>query len=262
MEQEDLMPHTPKFFELLSKEDKEKYRQIQATLSSGQCRNCRNRSTPNFSDMLNTLKEFCVQGDNDDWKRCIVCGLIWSPQCLAVNNRQLFILMGKCKSSINGSLQKIGYTAVQSKEEAKKFICQSIPFLRNNYTDQREWTLRVLDCKPQNAPNPINQTPSQIATPMCSPVPAAPAAPIQGSCMPYIPPYNPVYYPPYGAYPATPQPAPMPFYQVQHPPVQFISPTPVMYQPPPIVPLENKVPMPQTDFNEMVELVPSFFYSA
>ena len=133
----------PKFFEMLDEADQEKYRELRATLSSQMCRNRRGKRLETFGEMLGAIKNFCVRNDENDWKRCLVCGVCFFPTGIGINNRQLSILIDKCKSSINGSLQKMGYTAMQSRNESSESLTKAIPILKDNFNELREWTVRL-----------------------------------------------------------------------------------------------------------------------
>jgi hypothetical protein len=106
------------------------------------CRNRRGKRLEGFSELLGSIRSFCIRNREDDWKRCLVCGVCWLPSGLAINNRQLSLLINKCKSSINGSLQKMGYSTLQSRTESTGALCDSIPLLRDNFNELREWTVR------------------------------------------------------------------------------------------------------------------------
>jgi hypothetical protein len=133
----------PKYYDLLSIEDQEQYNTLRATLSSQLCRNRRGRRLENFTEMLTTIQTFCIRHNEDDWKRCVVCGVCWLAAGIAINNRQLSILIDKCKSSINGSLQKMGYSTLQSRTESTGPLCEAMPVLKDNFNELREWTVRL-----------------------------------------------------------------------------------------------------------------------
>ena len=132
----------PKFFETLTEKDQQYYNNLRQILCSTENKNCRGKRLENFSEVLASIRQFCIKGDQDDPKRCLVCGIAWLPVGLAINNRQFSLLVGKCKSSVNGSLQKLGFNSIQSRKESIALIAQAIPFLKNNYNEAREWTVR------------------------------------------------------------------------------------------------------------------------
>jgi hypothetical protein len=160
----------PKYYDLLSIGDQEQYNALRATLSSQLCRNRRGQRLENFSEMLASIQAFCIRHDEDDWKRCVVCGVCWLAAGIAVNNRQLSILLDKCKSSINGSLQKIGYSTLQSRTESSGALCEAMPILRDNFNDLREWTVRLFVAATPQPRIPIYQVDTSF--PFQSPAPS------------------------------------------------------------------------------------------
>jgi hypothetical protein len=143
-----------KFYDLLSPDDKLKYGELRAILSSKLRRNRRGKRLDEFAEILASIHSFCVRQDGSDWQRSLVCGVCWLPNGIAINNRQLSILIGKCKSSINGSLQKMGYFAVQNRAETSAPLTDAIPMLRNHFNELREWTVRLATLPRAQAPPP------------------------------------------------------------------------------------------------------------
>lgn len=148
----------PKYFDQLSSEDQKSYLELHSYLSSKECRNNRGQRLNKFSEILNSIHCFCIKNDENDVKRCMVCGVFWlPPKGLAINIRQLHILLDKCKSSINGSLQRMGYNPLPPKNELVQQLIEYIPSLKNNFPELREWTIRTQSVMtPQPEPVPIN----------------------------------------------------------------------------------------------------------
>lgn len=132
----------PRYWNLLDGEDRYKYTVMRAEMSSPSNKNQRNKRIETFSDALDKIKKFAIRNDSDDWKRCLVCGICWLPEGIAINTHQLKILIFKCKSSINGSLQKMGYNVNLGRTEAANAMTSSIPFLKNSSSELRQWTVR------------------------------------------------------------------------------------------------------------------------
>ena len=144
--------NNPMFFELLTMEDKQKYWEMRVILQNSEKRYKRNKRVESLQDALNAIKEFCMRGDDDDWRRCLVCGVCWmGNQEIAVNIRQLMLLVDKCKSSINGALAKMGYGTAPAKSAATMSLLQYIPYLKGNFVEQRQWTVRT---KHHRSPSP------------------------------------------------------------------------------------------------------------
>ena len=96
-----------------------------------------------FQDELLRIKQFCHQGDDNDWKRCLVCGICWlSDRLLAVNNQRLMSVLCRSKSAINDMLVKLKYRTEAITNENKCLVTDIIPYLENHPEELRHWTLR------------------------------------------------------------------------------------------------------------------------
>ena len=148
----------PNFWNLLSELDRYQYNMLRASFSAAQCnKNQRNKRVENFTETLEAIKRYCCRGDANDWRRSLVCGVCWLPEGIAINTRQLKILIFKCKSSINGSLHKMGLSVNLGRTEAANAIVMSIPYLKDNLNELRQWTVR--------------QTGAQCVSPISPPTP-------------------------------------------------------------------------------------------
>lgn len=133
----------PPFFELLSTRDREEYFELRGKLVSSDKRYKKNMRIESLQDELNAIQAYCLRGDGQDWRRCLVSGICWlGPQDIAVNTRQLRLLINKCKSSINGALAKMNYGTIPGKNVATAALVQRIPYLQGNFMEQRQWTVR------------------------------------------------------------------------------------------------------------------------
>jgi hypothetical protein len=72
----------------------------------------------------------------------MLCGVCWLADGIAVNTHQLKRLVTKCKSSIYGSLQKIGYTVSLGRAESAQAMTAFFPMLKDNTAELRKWTVR------------------------------------------------------------------------------------------------------------------------
>ena len=132
----------PTYFDLLNPADKEDYEKLKAELSSSDRRYNRNKRIETFREMLDLLKRYCVRDDEDTWKRCLVCGICWLDDDIAINTRQLRIVLGKSKLSINGALSKMEYETITSKSSDTSVLVEKIPLLKGNFNEARQWTVR------------------------------------------------------------------------------------------------------------------------
>lgn len=134
--------------EFLNKEDFELYKNLKDTLSSHICRNCRNRRVQSFSEILSAIRYFVNRTKEDNWKRSLVCGVCWHNNFICVNIRQMSEFLEKCKSSINGSLQRLNLIVLQNKQQSFKILTEAIPYLRNHQELRKMWSVRQLVLPP------------------------------------------------------------------------------------------------------------------
>jgi hypothetical protein len=132
----------PQYWELLSEDDKATYTQLKRGFSMGSTSRPRANKQETFDGMLDAIRQFAERDTEDDWRRFLVCGLCWMPNAIAINTRQLRLLISRCKSSINGSLQKMGYTTNMSHSESWKGLFPHIPLLKDHFRELRQWTIR------------------------------------------------------------------------------------------------------------------------
>jgi hypothetical protein len=137
----------PKYWDLLSSDDQHLYITLQETVSAPTRKNRRNRSLQTFGEIIDAIKSFVIRNDSDDWKRSLVCGICWlsADGPIGINTRQLRLLVSKCKSSINGSFQLLGFGNVSTGTDCSVSISRIFPVLRHNFSELRQWTLRHSD---------------------------------------------------------------------------------------------------------------------
>lgn len=178
----------PAYFGILSDADKIGYTNLRVSMSN--TTSVRNKRTENFSETLEVLRRFCCRGDKDDWKRCLVSGICWLQEGIAINIRQLKILISRCKSSINGSFHKIGLTATLGHSETIASISAAFPLISNNLNELRQWTIRqaCTTCpSPASPPSTQNSfSPKNFEIPILNvyqPVQAAAPKPLPIPCI-------------------------------------------------------------------------------
>jgi len=133
----------PQFFDMLSEIDQKKYFELCASLSSGDIKFQRNRRCQTLQLALMEIKRYCVLGDEEDWKRCLICGVCWMGFDIAINTRRLSKIIDKCKSSINGALHQLGYGQSLTKSEVSERITSFIPFLKDKFNELKFWSIRT-----------------------------------------------------------------------------------------------------------------------
>lgn len=178
----------PKYWELLNEQDKLSYKYLRQTLASPRCKNRRNRSAKTFNDILEAIKKYVVRGDGHDHDRALVCGVCWLRNSIAINTRQLRLILSKCKSSINGSFQTLGYGTIPNGTESTAELIKYFPEFESNFPELRQWTVRqqsnnaatpskLSDIISQTLAPPIPPANPPTQFPLLAPVPASPLHP-------------------------------------------------------------------------------------
>jgi hypothetical protein len=145
--------HTvPEYWTLLSDDDKKHYRQLRKLIDPLSLRTARDQLSTKFQVILNQIQHYSIRTNSDDWKRCVVCGIVWLDGALAISTRQLRKLIGKCKSSINAGLQSLGYSPAPMSSYHASQLLALLPFLHQNSSDFRQWTIRTLSKSPLASP--------------------------------------------------------------------------------------------------------------
>ena len=134
----------PAYWWSLTDADKYQYSCLRLALAVSSDKNQRNQRITSFKKCIDAVQSFAVRGDCNDLLRSYVCGIIWLPEGIAVNTHYLKALISKCKSSINGSLQKMGYTITINRVEAASIMANTFPGLKENTSELRKWSIRKM----------------------------------------------------------------------------------------------------------------------
>ena len=140
----------PLHWDLLCESDKAIYEKMLSVLSAPKVHSRKNTKLTEFKDALDAIKIFEDHEPEEKWKRCLVCGVCFFEAGIAVNITQLRKLILKCKSSINGCLNEMGYSIVVSKVNGCSELFSIIPYLNKNYSELKCWTVRMY-----SKPSPI-----------------------------------------------------------------------------------------------------------
>ena len=103
---------------------------------------------------------------SDKWKRrsingtlafyiSLICGVCWHKNYICVNIRQMSNLLEKCKSSINGSFQRLCFVVLQNKQQTFKIMTEAIPYLKNHQDLLKMWSVRLHNNSIQNSTQSI-----------------------------------------------------------------------------------------------------------
>ena len=139
---DDQKPKAAGHLKLLSETDLNGYFALRDRFHKEVANAKRGEKVDMFSKRLKIIKEFVVKNDSDDWKRSFATGVIFLENSIAINIKQLIVLMGKCKSSINGSLHQLGYIARPASKETDEQLVLSIPIFSKDRRELKKWTIR------------------------------------------------------------------------------------------------------------------------
>lgn len=126
----------------LSIEDQNEYIGLREAFHQVQKNPVKDKRFMHFSSELATLLAFTERSNVGVEERSIVAGIAFAGPYICVNTRQLKEFMGKCKSSLNGSFQQLGYVAIRTKQKAKECILACLPSLATDAISLRQWTVR------------------------------------------------------------------------------------------------------------------------
>ena len=140
------MKGVPAFFDRLTTEDKQKYECLRCNIQEAFNTAPRSaRLCEYFDVVVNHLRSYVVCGDRpSELRRALVCGIMWIDNVVALNTRQLAITVGKCKSSINNGFTTLGYVTIPPDAHTVTEIAKAFPFMRSNFAQMRQWTVRLL----------------------------------------------------------------------------------------------------------------------
>ncbi|OHS98885.1 hypothetical protein TRFO_34791 [Tritrichomonas foetus] len=148
----------PIYWNILSDEDKSEYGRLRQTILPLNYRTSKKQIRNKFQVIVKKINEYIYRAEDDQWKRSLVCGLLWlADRSAALCTRQLCKLIGRCKSSVNSGFQAIGLVNVPITTEYASALMKAFPFMIDNCTEMRQWTFRA----PMNQPihtNNINNS--------------------------------------------------------------------------------------------------------
>jgi hypothetical protein len=131
------------YWTLLSADDAEEYCRLHSQFHDDGGRTRKGDRLEHFSDQLFKIRRYVESPNEGDWKRSLVCGVFFLPHGIALNIHRLRALMGKCKSSINGSLQQLGSTSLPQPHGIAPELLARIPCQHHDPTELRKWTVRT-----------------------------------------------------------------------------------------------------------------------
>jgi hypothetical protein len=133
----------PKHWDILSDSDQMEYRQLKKFIDPLSLRTTKEDLKLKFRILLTEIQRYTTRNDCDDWKRQFVCGILSLTDIVVISTRQLSILIGKCKSSINCGFQALGYQTIPMSSNVASMLAQTFPFLMKDCSGVRQWTVRA-----------------------------------------------------------------------------------------------------------------------
>jgi hypothetical protein len=160
----------PSHWAVLAPEDQREYLALRAQFHEAISKSRRGERIDVFVQRLKSIRAFITKDADSQWRRSLVCGIIFLSNSLAINIQQLRNLLGKCKSSINGSLQQLSYISKPPSNEIEEELTQAIPVMKDDHAELKKWTIRYGPF-PDGAQNvPVIQDPEPV-------IPLPPAEP-------------------------------------------------------------------------------------
>ena len=141
-------PQPSKFWNMLTDEDKREFFRLRTAFHRSGTASGKDRRVATFRKELCSVLAFLERDSVHREERSIVSGIAFAGPFICVNTRQLKAFLGRCKSSINGSFQQMGYVALRTKTKARNCITTIMKPLFKEQTILRQWTVR---CAADNA---------------------------------------------------------------------------------------------------------------
>ena len=126
----------------LSADDREEFERLKQTFARKQSSVKEDRHVASFSHEIQAIINFVERRADQREARAINAGFMFNGIFICINTRILKNFISRCKSSINSSLQQLGYTSLKTKAKAQECLFAAIPCLANDPDIARQWTVR------------------------------------------------------------------------------------------------------------------------
>jgi hypothetical protein len=147
------------------------YRELRKFIQPLTRRASKDETATKFQITLARIQQYVVRNDDNDWKRSVNCGITWVGDAIAISTRQLSKLIGKCKSSINSGFRTLGYATVLTNLEHAALLTRVFPFMMDNSTELRQWTVRKTTGTPPTIEPVEDMAIGQLVIPLASSIP-------------------------------------------------------------------------------------------
>ena len=132
----------PQYWQLLDRVDLEEYLKLRLQNEENIAKSKKGERIESFNQKLDQIKKYIERDTANQWKRSLVCGAIFLKEGIFINIQNFKMVLSRCKSSINGSFQQMGYNANQCNPAAAQEIKSKIPFFSKSPNDLKKWTFR------------------------------------------------------------------------------------------------------------------------
>lgn len=132
----------PQYWQLLDRADLEEYLKLRLKNEENVAKSKKGERIESFNQKLDQIKKYIERDNVNQWKRSLVCGAIFLKDGIFINIQNFKMILSRCKSSINGSFQQMGYNANQCNPSAAQEIKSKIPFFSKSPNDLKKWTFR------------------------------------------------------------------------------------------------------------------------
>jgi hypothetical protein len=130
------------YWNQLSVDDKSEFIKLRNSFHHGQQVTSKDHRGLSFQRELCTVISYIERNSDNLEARSVLTGLCCAGRVICINTRQLKSFLSRCKSSINGSFQQLGYTAFRSKAKARTCVISVLPSLQSQAIILRQWTAR------------------------------------------------------------------------------------------------------------------------
>ena len=139
------LPQCRAIWDQMPLEDKQEYSRIRMSfvLNHPELTSRIDGRTASFIKAIRILIDYVNRSEKGKQDRAILVGLCVAGCAIFVNIRQVKDLIGRCKSSINGSFQQLGYLALHTKTKARLWIAGVLQRLGSDKTLLKQWSVRV-----------------------------------------------------------------------------------------------------------------------
>ena len=132
----------PAFWDKLTSEDKVEFYNLKNRFHQSLNSSGKDRRVVTFANELMSVLKYIDRDMVHREERAILTGICFAGPFICVNTRQLKTFLGRCKSSINGSFQQMGYIALRTKAKSRNCIVSILKPLVNEQNILRQWTVR------------------------------------------------------------------------------------------------------------------------